>query len=396
MWHREKDFLSKEMYQLQKVKMQQVLKEIEQEESTKFDQQFYGELAYRNWLEEKDGKGGKPGIKNQKAGMPAPTAKSSKETKTKEPVESLQKANSVRPTSRGRPSPIPEESRGTTRGTTKTQLTGESASPKPPQSLPQTPYSRGTMTGGSGDDVGLYEKPEVKVQFADEQNTQSGTTPENTGYYNPNPWNVSTHIPPYEYLPNLPDYYPRDEYSMKPKYPILKGGVPAPNANSIPIRHEGVDPKAKLRMPKLSPQMLEKALMGDQDRPVVYKCKNIIDVQNRKHYGVNELSAKSETAIHLCDDFTSRMFKAALQINKSPSPDKVSSKSSLRSGSSSKSRLSTVSGSMHTIQHAHGDGYGINVDVLGVTSQLRKINKPDHYPNIRGYEYDLNLGQVAM
>ncbi len=388
MWHREKDFLSKEMYQLQKVKMQQVLKEIEQEESTKFDQQFYGELAYRNWLEEKDGKDGKTSTKNQKAGSAAPAAKPSKE-----PAESLQKANSVRPTSKGRPSPIPEElSRGNTRGTPKTQLTGESASPKPPQSLPQTPYSRGTMTGGSGD-MGLYEKPEVKVQFADEQNTQSATTPEDPGYYNPNPWNVSTHIPPYEYLPNLPDYYPRDEYSMKPKYPLLKGGVPAPNVNSIPIRHEVIDPKAKLRMPKLSPQMLEKALMADQDRPVVYKCKNIIDVQNRKHYGPNELSAKSETAIHLCDDFTSRMFKAALQINKSPSPDKMSSKSSLRSGSSSKSRLSTTSGST---RHTHGDGYGINVDLPGVTNQLRKMNKPDHYPNIRGFEYDLNLGQVAM
>ena len=46
-WHQNKDFLAHEMGQLKKLKIQQVLKELEEDKELEADQQFYGEQAFQ-------------------------------------------------------------------------------------------------------------------------------------------------------------------------------------------------------------------------------------------------------------------------------------------------------------------------------------------------------------
>ena len=294
MWHREKDFLSKESHQLQKVKMQQVLREIEEDESNRFDQQFYGELAYRNWLQEKGAQ---------------------KEMKDGGAKDHLQKANSLQ----GKPS----EKKSSLSHTK--SLAGANVANIPKNAI----RSKFPKTSES-EDRGLHEqRHEEEFDQGDKELNEEKLRHEY-------PWNVSTHTPPYEYLPRLADYYPRDEYTMQPRYPLKKGGKPAPDTNMIPIRHENINPTAKLRKPKLAPEILEKVLLEGssiQDRPVVYKCKNIIDVPKLRQYDQERLP-KAEAAIHLCDDLNSALFKAALQI---PLSDISTSSTSLKSGGSSNS-----------------------------------------------------------
>ena len=294
MWHGEKDFLSKELYQLQKVKMQQVLREIEEDESNRFDQQFYGELAYRNWLQEK-------GVQ--------------KEIKDGGAKDHLQKANSVQR------NPSEKKSSLTNTKSLAGANVGIVSKSAIRSKIPKTPEP---------EDGGLHE------QRDDQEFDQGDKELNGEKLRHEYPWNISTHTPPHEYLPRLPDYYPRDEYTMQPKYPPKKGGKLAPDPNMIPIRHENINSTAKLRKPKLSPEILEKALLEGsciQDRPVVYKCKNIIDVPKLKQYDQERLH-KSEAAIHLCDDLNSALFKAALQI---PLSDTSTSSTSLKSGGSSNS-----------------------------------------------------------
>ena len=297
MWHREKDFLSKELYQLHKVKMQQVLEEIEQDEANKFDQQFYGELAYRNWLQEKGAlKEKEEDKKNEK-----------KENIKREPKDSLYKANSVRRISKGRPSPVPDM---TSRPCTGNQRKSEGLINNSTGIRVQLKLQARDL-GPSGDE-GLQDK-QRDIQTTDKGQNVPGNLAKPVQHEHP--WNISNHTPPYEYLQKLPDYYPRDEYTMQPKYPLKKGGRPVPHTNMIPIRHEKINLGKKFRKPKLPPEMLEKLLMeGDslKDRPVVFKCKNIMDVQKLKHYDGESLP-KPEVAIHLCDDLNSTLFQAALQ-----------------------------------------------------------------------------------
>ena len=306
MWHREKDFLTKELYQLQKVKMQQVLQEIEQDEINRFDQQFYGEIAYRNWLQDKGLEEPKDAeIQNEKS-----------ETFKKEPQESLLKANAVQ-------SPPKVKSSYADKQPDNVLVSSGKRVPKIQES-------------GNGD---LQEKQEDNQTSNQKQNRRykfgEGLVEHE------NPWNISTHTPPHECPPRLADYYPRDEYTMQPKYPLKKGGRSAPNINMVPIKHENTRSAAKLRKPKLPPEMLEKVLMEGtalQDRPVVYKCKNIIDMPKLKPISREKLP-KSETALHLCDDKNSALFKAALQ---QPMSELSVSNTSLRStgSTSSSSRLS--------------------------------------------------------
>lgn len=299
MWHREKDFLSKELYQLQKVKMQQVLQEMEQDETKRYDQQFYGELAYRNWLADK-------GFNTDKKG--GEKSAEAEESKHGKPKDSVQKPNSI---------PLPSNAK----------MRGSAG--------------RGSITESTESNEPNIQK-QGKQQDAPESNKKGKEiTLERGSARHEYPWNISTHLPEYDYPSKLPDYYPRDEYTMKPKYPLKKGGVPVANTNMIPIAHEDISSATKLRKPELPPKMLEKALLGDaasQDRPVVYKCKNIIDVQTLRRYDSGKLP-KAESGLHLCDDVNSALFKFGLQ---SPETNISASNTSLKSVSSaaSSSKLS--------------------------------------------------------
>lgn len=50
MWQQGKDNIAKEMQQLRKLKMQQVLREMELEEQFKAQNEHYSEEAFKQWL----------------------------------------------------------------------------------------------------------------------------------------------------------------------------------------------------------------------------------------------------------------------------------------------------------------------------------------------------------
>ena len=53
MWQQGKDQIAKEMQQLRKLKMQQVLREMELEAEFKAKNEHFSEEAFRKWLEER-------------------------------------------------------------------------------------------------------------------------------------------------------------------------------------------------------------------------------------------------------------------------------------------------------------------------------------------------------
>lgn len=324
--------------------MQEVLKGIEDDASKKFDQQFYGDLAYKNWLSDK-------GLTNKKK----PTTKDAEEInkKGKSYSEPYHKANSIRPMSAAYS-----------------------------VSTPKSRLSQKREDLQSQNDIQLNVEQDTEEGLEKTEDEEKKKV-EQSFVNHEKPWNPSPHTVPNEYVPNLPDYYPRDEFTKKPKYPLRKGGKPTPDKDMVPMRYERLSAKSKLRKPKLPPEMLEQMLM---DRPVVYKCKNIIDVHKRKHY-TSEVLPKSEVAIHLSEDPTSALYRAALQ-----------NKQKIISQSKSEAAMSTLSSSSKSSSAsklAAGDQFGINIDVSNLTQLMRQMNKPRHYPQIKGKEYDLNLGQVA-
>lgn len=51
LWHQDKNNVAKELGQLRKLKMQQVLKEMEEQDEFKAAQEYYGEKAYQEWMQ---------------------------------------------------------------------------------------------------------------------------------------------------------------------------------------------------------------------------------------------------------------------------------------------------------------------------------------------------------
>lgn len=51
LWHQDKNNVAKELGQLRKLKMQQVLKEMEEQDEFKAAQEYYGEKAYQEWIQ---------------------------------------------------------------------------------------------------------------------------------------------------------------------------------------------------------------------------------------------------------------------------------------------------------------------------------------------------------
>ncbi|ELU06759.1 hypothetical protein CAPTEDRAFT_104651, partial [Capitella teleta] len=52
-WHQDKEVMSVEMAYLKHMKMNQVLKEMDAEDEMKADQEFYGDIAFKQWMDNK-------------------------------------------------------------------------------------------------------------------------------------------------------------------------------------------------------------------------------------------------------------------------------------------------------------------------------------------------------
>ena len=194
-------------------------------------------------------------------------------------------------------------------------------------------------------------------------------------YTNPRRWNKSTKVVTPIHISKLPDHYPRDEYTMLPKYPPKRGGVLPPQAKQEELRSEEVDMNKPLRVPKLPAEVINKALSGDNmERPVVFKCRTILDGIQKRHPG--EEKPRDEVGLHFGNDMSSFIFKSSMQ--------------SKRSGS----RLTTLSSKSSTALTG-GSGSSLKLDLGAVADIMKRMQKPASFPNLRGEEYDLNLGQLA-
>jgi hypothetical protein len=110
-----------------------------------------------------------------------------------------------------------------------------------------------------------------------------------------------------------------------------------------------------------------------------FATKNIDDVHKR-HVPDFEALPRNEGALHMTNDPKSILFRNGLLFR--PTPSTSSTSSTTLSGVSSESSL-----------HKRSSG---KVDTEGVVRLVDRIAKNhDHYPNIKGQEYDLNFGQVA-
>ena len=334
------------MKQLERIQMQKSLSEIAADEGNKADQQFYGELAFNEWLHNK-------GLPKSPTGPDEPSPKESAQ-KLKAPTkESTFKANSFQ-RAQG-PSPIREESPATS-SSQKSRRVQEASKDYLRQPSPFT-----------DDTDGLYER--VSKTTSESPGPQASKE-EKMEYFQTKAWNSSTKLPLKDYLPNLEDKYPHDEYTMKPKSP------PRRTAHRPQLNIEDVAKAHKMRVPKLSADVIAKKVKPEEyERPVVYKCKHIDDT-TKKHIPDLEERPRQEAAIHLANDISSVLFKNALTVDLYPgTPSTTISKLS----SSSSSRVSS------------------GIDLPQVTKLVERMARknPVTFPNIKGEEYDINFGQVA-
>lgn len=331
-WQAEKQFLAKEMKQLQKIKIQQAIEDMEKEDELQAYQAFYGDKAFKEWLDLRGLSGGNNGPPPSQQLQPKQTQEELAKSKEK-PKESVYKANSYK-------QPAAPSKK-------------EISQPPPVQRKYQDTFPD-RYSSPYGNDSEEEKQKEVEPSEASPET--AAPTEEEKAWYNPDPWNKSTFVASKPYVANLPDHYPHDEYTMKPKHP--------------PKRERKKDTKEQVslrKMPQLPQEVIDQQLNpGKYERPVVYKCKHIADVDKKLHFDPERLP-RQEAGLHLMDDLSSYIFKAGLQnkglLYGEPVP------SSLAQNTMKKSSVNLE-----------------RIDA-GVVNLVRRMNKPDTFPNIKGNYY---------
>lgn len=369
LWHKNKHHVATEMNQLQRIKMQQFLREMDAEEGKMADQEFYGEIAFKEWLNRKNLDDKPIGPPSQQKGKPGeesePVTDSNIEaSKWREQMrESLQKANSI-------------TVKNTNLG--KLESRRKVVAPTPKVGKTSSEQRKNTAKSRSSEgigDRGLYEIPE------NEESDEGEIIHMDERYYNPSRWNKSTKVPLTTYLPNLMDDYPRDEYTLMPRTnsaPLYYNGKHRHFMKESDRKFSGVTSSSVLRQPDLPQEIIKQELSKDPSvfqRPMVFKCQHIGDV-TLKRKCPDEKAPKSEATLHLSNDINSNMFKQSLRIK----PKCRSAPSSL----SSQESTTTVSDWM-------SQRFPKNF-LLGA---MKEISKPDHFPNTQDTEYDINLGDFS-
>lgn len=341
------------MNQLKRLKMQQVLKELDQEEQFKADQEFYGDLAFKEWMSKHKLDKRPKGTSEMKQSDPA------KKEKSKIGKESLYKANSVTPKPAAKAVSKPPKK------------TEEFEERKDHQSfilrsLPESPVQTDSLPN---DGCRQVVTPQRKK-----------SSPANTIYTNPNDWVKSTKVPPKEYTVNLYDDYPRDEYTMMPiagDAPKFYDGsfwrkIETPNHEAEKLRGK------KLRNPDLPHEMVERVMSRDhsrQQRPFIFKPVHIHDV-NIKRKLPKEIMPRSEASLHMCDDISSILFQQSLQ-------ERGLRPASAKSPSSKSSSRTTITPDLDRQNRAYSE--------TKILTALQNLSTPKYYPPIHGDEYDLHL-----
>ncbi|GFO28206.1 ankyrin repeat domain-containing protein 53 [Plakobranchus ocellatus] len=355
MWHQDKDSVAKEMQQLKKIKMQQVLRELEEDEEMKAAQQFYGDEAFKQWMASKN-------LKSKSAG-----------------AEGSDKAGSL---GGYKPNSVARNARQDASKKTTVKV-----------SLDARKMTDRTSKQGKVDDepLGLTDEELLKgldggIENDEDRDKNKEKRKKVPTFYNDTEWNKSTKAPKKGYVPNLMDDFPRDEYTMMarvkgaPKFYEGKFHRPiTPNNVDEDIRMKG--PNAKLRQPKLPREVIEHELSINQgliDRGMLFKCKHIGDVHTKKKYDI-DTKGRSEAPLHLLNDVRSFMMKNSVRLLDVPPKSTGSSKTG---SDSSKSRF------------ARSELTDDHFPLPMVMQTLKNMSRPTHFPNIYGREYEINLGDI--
>ncbi|KAK3094726.1 hypothetical protein FSP39_005473 [Pinctada imbricata] len=330
LWHQDKNNVFKEMGHLKKMKMAQVLKEIEDENEKKAEKEIEGEKAFDDWLQRKE----------------LPRSHTGPNSKTTEEA----------------PPPI-IQTEPSSKGKTKTYV---SPYAQPRRSIlvsreerTPTPLNSRKLTDMSDDNRGLYgDIVPVETQSTPERRKKKFPD----AWVNPESWRLALHPPKTEYICNLTDEYPRDEYTMMPMSkdaPKYYEGKHEGQENEADDELSSRQKKKKNKKPNLPKDVIEKFLSKDPslvDRPIIFKPIHMFDIHKKKKYE-SEDQMKGEVSLHLCDDFKSLLYQRSLtdtgvlaDIN-----DKMSTVSS-NSSSKSESLLSYKKALPHGLKQLHLKG----------------------------------------
>lgn len=343
MWHHDKEFVAKEMLQLKKMKMQQVLKDFEEEEKIK-SEHLYGNQAFKQWMNSSNdpekSKASGPGIEHSEKSF------------------GMYKPNSVARS-----------------GDTKTlhALYAPTLHTSTLHTLKQkADSSAGSFEDFSKKDVHIIEDCDDKYNDTPEEITKKNKKA--AKFYNQDEWNVSTKAADNPYQPGLADDFPRDEYTLMPK---VKGApryfegkfVTALNPKSIDedVKRKGVS--AKLRKPKLPAHIIKQVMSRDESgmaRGMIFKCKHIEDVHTKRKFDA-DIKGLPETPFHLTNDIRSYLVKNSLKMLQYPP----------KSSSSKSESAASLTNTEWTEE---------NFPRPLVLQTLKHMSRPNHFPNITGDE----------
>lgn len=363
MWHRDKNNVAKEMQQLKTFKMQQVLRELEEEEDAKLEQQFYGQAAYEQWLSSRNlnpkHTGQDLNFDKQKNGL-EDNVGSVREKR----VESLSKPNSV----------AKHRSEGADTSAEKGALTMSIFIEQ--KSAGSKGRRKETVSSTLAETTDFLAADDRKVN--NEENQMGKESKTNVVNHSSN-WNFSPFIPKKEYLPILQDEYPRNEYTMMP---VREGCNKYYDGKFAKSDDEGVDPgklkKKKLRRPRLSKDVIDRALSADPtlfDRPIIFKAKHIDDVHKKHKYSEDQKPA-SEVPLHLCNDISSQLVKMNIRFPLDSRKDCLILHSRSKASSATTSNKKT-SGTPNW-------EWSKDVPVPSLLITLKQMSKPNHFPSLPG------------
>lgn len=372
MWHQEKEYAAKEMLQLKKVKMQQVLKEMENEIEYKEAKEKINDKSFKEWLDQHNLKKSSTGPKGRNRDMDIDRYPEKENVKGAKGF--IQRSSLLNPNSIARKS-------GSSYKPSETSSVRFALSD---YSLSMDGSRKPTYLSFISEDLdaGLYENARDKTpSFRD----ADSTTP---GFVNPNQWDFSTRAEEGEYVTDLSDDYPRDPYTLMPDVE----GAPK-YYDGFPLQREKddkIDTKKTLREPDLPQEVIDQELSRKTrpvNRPFIFKPKHVFDTHKKKRFP-EDVVGRSEVAIHVCDDYSSLLFQNSLGFGGVSFTDLLNrDKKTPLSQSNTKKTLSSKSES--TL-----DWKSNRYPREKVINTLRNISKKTHFPDIRGQEYDLDLGHA--
>ncbi|XP_074640665.1 uncharacterized protein LOC141898582 isoform X2 [Tubulanus polymorphus] len=334
MWHNNKSLIAADMNQLRKVKLQQVLHQIERENTVKPDDDeshFYGKQAYDDWLNN-DQK--KQRYKQQK-----------KPVKPKiQFKESLHKPNSNKQSYQvvtAEKEVITEDAEVISEMDVVATEAGEAANKS--EELREKKVVIVTADDIKTPSTTKSEKSDREGDLCEEQDGAHPHEEQNDErFYNTIVWNHSTKIPDKQYISNLSDAYPRDIYTMLP----LNNSTP----KELNIRHnpkifvtdslarvKRADKEINLKLRHVENNNDEmsnnlKRVADGNDDVVLYKCKSVLDVESKRKTE-SILNGVNESGMHLTNDIHSPIFKSGLLIQ--PVVNRAASSSASTSSSTS-------------------------------------------------------------